>query len=422
MNAQISPAPPSAPPASTPAAAPPTPQELQAALDKAVIGLFQQKASSFLMTIYCAHEVLWDPACPTAKTTGKKLHFNPTWFMGLTERSRISLIAHEMWHVAYMHTDPAVWQFRDPRTLNQAMDHVINLMLLDHGYHFDMDGCYDARFKDMTTDQVYNVLMNEKGAQPPQCSGTGAGQGGGPGGASAPPDGAPGPDLPWGQDVEAGTAADAADVVSTVIRAVTMARMNKQAGDLPGELLTKIDELLNPKLPWDVLLRRWLNQVSREGYSWQRPNRRYQHHGMYLPAKMGDEGLDHLMWAMDSSGSMSDEQLKVLNSEVADVKARYNPTMMTLCCFDTKVRKVWSVDDNTEFSGLDFHGRGGTSMTDVWRLAEEKRPTALVVLSDMECNIPASPPAGNIPVLWVCFDNPGWQPPFGSVIHLDTAA
>lgn len=386
-----------------------TEQELQSALDKAVLGLLQGKASSFLTAIYCAHEVVFEK-CGTAFTTGKKLALDPDWFMGLTERSRVSLLAHEMWHPAYMHTDPQMWANRDPQELNRAMDHVINLMLLDHGYHFDMPGCYDARFKDHTTDQVYNILMNEKaerdaGNPPPPCNG---GQGG-----------SAGDPLPFGADVQPGTADDASDVLNTVLRAVTLAQMNGQAGDIPGELLSRIDALLNPKLPWDVLLRRWFNQISREGYSWQQPNRRYRSMDMYLPSRMGEEGLDHLMFAMDSSGSMSDEQLKVLNTEVHDVKARFNPKDMTLVNFDMKVRNEWNIDEYTDFTTLDFEGRGGTSLRDVWRRVAEVQPTALVVLSDLDCEM--LPPPGNIPVLWICFDNPKKTVPYGTIIHLDSS-
>ena len=396
-----------------------TEKELQAALDKAVLGLLQGKCSSFLTAIYCAHQVVFEN-CKTAYTTGNKLALDPDWFMGLTDRSKVSLLAHEMWHVAYMHTDPAVWHSRDRRTLNQAMDHVINLMLIDHGYHFDMPGCYDARFKDMTTDQVYNVLMNEKQNAPPQsCAGTGQGSGSGPGGGPSGPPGSPDDDLPFGEDVQPGTAQEASDALNTVLRAVTLARMNNQAGDLPGEFLSKIDELLSPTLPWEVLLRRWFNQISREGYTWQRPNRRYTPHGMYLPTRAGEEGLDHLMFAMDSSGSMTDAQLQVLNTEVFDVKARFNPREMTLVNFDTSIRNEWYIDEDNNFTTLDFKGRGGTDLQDVWRRTKELKPTALVVLSDMYCDIPERP--GQTPVLWVCFDNPSWVPPYGTVIHLDTS-
>lgn len=387
-----------------------TPEELQAALDKAVMGLLRGKASSFLTAIYCAHEVVFEK-CGTAFTTGKKLALDPDWFMGLTEDSRVFLLAHECWHVAWMHTDPATWVGREHRTLNKAMDHVINLMLLDHGYTFVGDGCFDARFKDHTTDQVYNVLMNEKaeqeaaGCPPTPCNGGDGGTG-------------PSADMPFGQDVQAGTAAEAADTLNTVLRAVTLAQMSKQAGDLPGELLTRIDNLLNPRLPWNVLVRRWLNQVSRQGYSWKRPNRRYQALDMYLPDIHGEEGLDHLMFAMDASGSMDDGQLQVLNTEVYDVKTRFNPKNMTLLSFDTKVRQVWEIDEDTDFTTLDFEGRGGTSLHPVWEYAKKRKPTALVVLSDLFCEIP--PELKGIPVLWICLDNPQAKVPYGTLVHLDS--
>lgn len=382
--------------------------DLQRMLDKMVLGLFQAKSSVFLSSLYCSMRFHWDTDIPTACTDGLDLRANPTWFESLSEAMRVTVLAHELWHVAYMHMMRI--GTRDPQLWNMAADHAINLMLLNHGFHFDnfpaghlkageRMGLADWQFDGMSAEEIYDRLLS-------QCSPI---------------------ELPFGSDFQAPPGPDGeetpgapdplvqAQVLAAVVRAQTMAEMSKQAGELPGDLKEMIQALLKPKLPWESLLHRWLTEKSEEGYRWERPHRRYE--DMYLPSPGGQVGLSHIMWAIDTSFSMSPRNLQIINSEIVSAKEQFAPEQMTLVSFDTEIHDHWDITGDDELGTLTFGGRGGTDMHPVFELAQKEMPQALIMFSDMECQIP--PEIVGVEVLWVCFDDPSWQPPYGSVVHVD---
>src|SRR5690606_2171053 len=69
-------------------------------------------------------------------------------------------------------------------------------------------------------------------------------------------------------------------------RAYVEAQIAKQADSIPGVLLRSIRDLMDPKLPWNRILQRYLLQRKRTEYLFNRPNRRYypEH---YLPSPDG---------------------------------------------------------------------------------------------------------------------------------------
>ncbi len=394
------------------------PQEM---LDKAVLGLFVtptgvNRPSTFLATLYCSLKQAWREDIPTALVTGDLDFFiNPNWFSTLSPAMRETVLAHEVWHVALMHIDPARMGNRCPDKWNEACDHAINLMLEEHGFTFDKFppghpmagqemGLKDPRFRGMSVEEIYEILEAEGGE----------------------------PFLPFGNDFQPGstnqdpdgkpqslTSTQIANVTSAIVRAATLSQMNpREAGSLPGWLTTMIDKLLNPRLPWDALLRRWLTERSTYGVSWRRPSRRFQ--DIYMPGRTGQEGLAHLRWYIDCSGSVTDDQLKVYNSEVAGAKATHNPELMTVTSFDTCLRDTWQFSQDQNLTGLEFHGRGGTCLKEVFEDIRKHRPSAAIIISDLDTEIPPHNPG--IPILWICVDNPKKTVPYGTIIHLDSKA
>lgn len=376
--------------------------ENQRTLDKTVLGLFQGHASTFLTTLYCSLKFSWDEGIPTACTNGIFLKINPTWFSTLSEKMRVTLLAHELWHVAYMHM--ARVGERDSKIWNMATDYAINRMLVLAGFYFDNNpttggliGLHSDAYDGMSAEQIYEKLIED----------------------------ATEIELPFGEDFTAEenqeklSPADLAQVMANVVRANTASQMNAQeAGRLPGDFTEMLAGLLNPKLPWESMLRRWLTERSEVGYNWRKPNRRYQ--DMYLPSRGGEEGLAHLLWALDVSGSVTLNQLKIFNSELRGAKEAYSPERMTVVTFDTEIQNQWEFTGGDEIEGLTITGRGGTNMEEVFAIARKLRPSAMVIFSDMFCVIPEEIPG--IPVVWLCYDNSSWSPPYGDVIHVDSTS
>lgn len=364
--------------------------ELQRMLDQTVLGLFQGKCSAFLSSLYCSLKFKWDESIPTGCTDGIKLSINPTWFATLSKEMRVTLLAHELWHVAYMHMmrlDGRIHSY-----WNMAADHAINLMMKEHGYVFDISHLADPKYTGMSAEQIYDDLVDGM------------------------------IDLPFGKDFKEPTETEiknsiSHEVVANIVRAMTVAKMTGGSGwsDMPGGLITEIDTLLNPKLPWEVLLQKWLNERSDCGSNWSRRNRRYGH--VYLPSRGSQDGLEHLMFALDCSCSVTNEQLQLFNSELKGAKEAHNPERMTVVSFDTEIQDEWEFDSSHEINGLTFHGRGGTDLHALYARAKQLVPSALVIFSDLEVEIPPDP---GIPIVWICLDRPHTTVPYGTLIHVDS--
>ena len=390
------------------------PEGLQPLLDSAVLGLFRAPPSGaktapsvFLTTLYTSLQIIWDDSIQTAATNGLKLWINPIFFRDhLNPLERVALLAHELWHVAFLHMERLA--DRCPDKWNQAADHAINLMLKEYGYAVGSSWLADPQFTGMSADQIYDLLDKNPGLCMPNPQA---------GDIVMPGDGEGGND----HEADGGMTQDQLkEVFANVVRAATMSKMSGDPpGSMPGDLETKIDSLLNPRLPWHVLLRRWFQEIGQPHFTWRTPNRRHLANDMYLPGLLNDDdGLSHILWACDSSGSVTDHQLKVMNSEIRGVQQRFNPERMTLMVFDTRVNTVEEFNREEAIPPMTFVGRGGTNLADLWEHTKKLKPKALVVFSDLECHIP--PPIPGIPVLWVCLDNPTRKVPYGQVVHVDS--
>ena len=389
--------------------------ELRDVLDRAKIGLLMTKNSVFLSTVLFSLKQCWTQAIPTAGVTPQlDLFINPDFFLGLSKDERIALLAHEAWHLALKH--PMRCGQRDHDTYNRAADYVINLVLQKAGYTIPKGGLLDHRYEDMSTEDVYTILDKERQQGRPQTplpmsdllpgnggtggSGSGAGQGQNQGQQS-------------GLTPEQLAAAER-KVDDILVKANTRTRMmNSEPGHLPGELEVHLDKLLHPVIPWQALLQRYLQDLCKNDYSTRKFNKRYfpEH---YLPS-LSSTGLEQIAIAMDTSGSISDAQIQPFVSEMAFIKDTYQPAVLYLLDFDTKIKQVRELSPSDRVEDQQFSGRGGTRIGPVLDWARETQPKLLLVFTDGEFSFPPDCDPG-IPVLWVIHSAQKFDPPFGEVV------
>ena len=370
-------------------------QELEQLLNKTKLHLFMSKGAGFLGTILCKTNFIWtdkigDHDNPTAAVDGLNLYWNPDFFLRIDPETRVTVLAHELWHIALLHIIRG--KGFDPETYNIAADHVINLMLKEHGYYMGGFPYYmDPMFTGWATDDIYNYLIINP---PPPC-----------------------PDMVLGGDIKPFPKDDQLEdsmMIETIISAAQVARMTGSAGDIPGEVTMVLESFLRPKLPWKNILHNYFNEMVDEEYSYKKPNRRYQ--DMILPGLVGLSGLEHLMFAVDVSGSITDDQILRTNSEVNFIKNEFDPEKLTLVTFDTKIRDIYVFEKDDPFEKLLITGRGGTDLYDILDYAKKQRPSALVILSDLYVHIPEEDP--ELPIIWICVGNPDVEVPYGKLIHL----
>lgn len=367
----------------------PTEQELNKLLDKVKVDVFKGSNAAFLASILCSLEFVWDWDRPnTVGTDGVKLYWGPADFMRCTPGERKSTLFHELWHVALLHflrkgkRDHGVW--------NIACDYRINNNLRTDRYEVPNTWVVDPSLDDdgiMAEEQIYEQLMQNA---------------------------IPMPTNPMG-DMKQAQAIDVNKAVSAVVRAVQVAEMTGQAGNLPGVIKETLNAFLQPVLPWRTILHQWATDLQDEDYSWQKRNRRHQE--FYMPSLVDQEGrLEHLVFFLDTSASITNPQVKRCVSEVKFIQEKLQPAKLTLVQFDTVIQHEREFMAGELLETLEIHGRGGTSLKPVREWIEEHQPTAAIVLSDLECT-PMQPLTHEIPLLWAKLpSNHSHTPSFGKVI------
>ena len=368
------------------------------ALNKAKVGIMSRHNSVFISTVLFNLKFSWDNSIPTACTNGAELKVNEDFFMALEPKERIGLLAHEAWHVAFDHM--ARMENKDHTRFNKAADHVINLMLLDAGYAIPAGGLHDPQYKGMSADEVYRLLPEE-----PQ---DGSGQA--PGGT--------GMDIvPYSEG--AGDPVEKQEEVSNIISsaATASASAGEDAGELPGDVTRLLKELHAPKLNWRTILANYMSEYAKEDYSYTKPNRRYAPE-FYLPS-MYSESLSEICVAVDTSGSVSDEEFSAFLTEIREIKENMQPKKTTIIDFDTSVKNVYELTADQGIDDVVFNGYGGTRLAPVFEHYKEEKPTVLIVFSDLYCTAMEDDPG--YPVIWVVVNNPGAHVNFGDKIDYDTS-
>jgi predicted metal-dependent peptidase len=388
-------------------------QELDRELDKVKTEVFLDKKrgdhAAFLAPLMCSLEFEWSQRRGTAWTDGKSLGWNPEFFRAIGRPGRVTVLMHELWHVGYM--DPMNCGRRNPRKWNRACDHRINLQLEAEGYDFStlaaagFPGLKDPQYKGLSAEEIYELLPDEPEDNTYVVSGDGD---------VSQVDGD-------GDLIPVDDPALKAEIVNKVVSAIQQAEMSGApgAGNMPGSIRQAVERFLKPRLPWHLLLNRFFTALTEEDYTWARPNRR--HTEAYLPSREDSaEGLEHLAYYRDISGSITHRQEQRFNSEVKHIKETFRPKLLTLVDFHHEIvgEKVFGEDD--PFEKLPIRENGGTDFDPVRTDILERRPTAAVIFTDLQAR-PMDPfPKGvRIPVIWVNVGDEALGVAEGEVIHFE---
>ena len=359
-------------------------EDLQRALDKAKIALMSKPDSAFFTTVCFSLKHVWDNTIPTAATNGTTIKFNPDFFMDLNVEERVFLLLHESMHVAYLHMERVME--RNRAKWNVAADHVINLLLIDRGFKMPKKGSANPDYKDLSTEEVYKLLPEQKESE---C------------------------DL----DIEPGEG-DPTELRQSVedilVRAEIQSRMqNDKAGSIPGDIQIFLNGLLKPKLPWNRILQKFLYSTAKSDYSFRKPNRR--HFPEYYLPSLHSESLVDLAIAVDISGSVSDEQFKRFISEIHSIFKMMKPEKISLIQFDTRIQSIDQIHNLHELSKVKFIGRGGTEIVPVIDWVNKNKPQVFLTFTDGEFRFKNA--ETKVQSIWLIHENPKFEAPFGRVIH-----
>ena len=102
--------------------------------------------------------------CPTMATDGYHIFYNPAWVARLTTESCTGVIAHEVLHAVLGHADRRGG--RHALIWNMAADYAINLLVVEQGFTLPEGGLLERRFRGMTTEDIYEALIQRSGGAP----------------------------------------------------------------------------------------------------------------------------------------------------------------------------------------------------------------------------------------------------------------
>jgi len=227
----------------------------------------------------------------------------------------------------------------------------------------------------------------EPSEEPGKGSGTGGesspeaagepGEAGEPGGTSGDPGGC-------GEVLDAADEpAGLSDADSTWERVLRQAAsLAAKRGNAPGHVTREIERADKPPQDWRETLRAYFDQgaVSRE--TWSRPNRRFAGGGLYLPGRER-EGINRIVFLIDTSGSMDDIALGCIETETRAALDEGIIDEAVVVYGDTRVTKVDTYRNGDEIE-FDPRGGGGTVLKPLFDYVRDEieDPTLIVCFTD----------------------------------------
>lgn len=408
--------------------------------------------------------------CTTTATDARKFYYNPEFIDALSMSQTQFMLAHEALHCALSHF--ARRQHRVQHRWDLACDYAINPLLIEDGLTPPPNCQIMPEFLGMTAEEIYPLIdenddtetidqhlfdqENESGggqqgdapqkpnnAQQPSGQGEDSGQ-------NEDRQGTQGqqPNDPQSQDRDGkGAQPQPADnrgtqpsdasgqqegrgesapppltseerqtlEVQWQQRLAGAAQQAMQAGKMGGSMGRLVDHLLQPQLPWRMLLARYMTALARDDFSYMRPSRR---EGTAILPSLKSSQVQ-IVVAVDTSGSIRSKEMDEFLSEVSALKGQMRARVTLLAC-DSEMAEgaPWVFEPWEEFRcPAKIQGGGGTDFRPVfqWLQDQDQTPELLVYFTDAQGQFPQHEP--NFPVIWLV---KGKEPvPWGQRIQLN---
>lgn len=401
------------------------------------------------------------PIVDTMGTDGRHIWWDEEFVDKCSVLEVVGVIAHEILHVVFMHMLRR--GIRDPLIWNIACDYAINHIVIEAGLTLPSDALMEPKYKGWLVDAIYDDLIKkgeelkkrrrlgrpceegEPGNRPgnskgPKVPSEGKGdqpgnkpsdekgdQPGGSGGGK-PQDGKGDGKTPlWGTVMEPrnddGTPMSDADKVELQeeikIKIVQAATAAKSIGKLPVALEGLVKAVGKPTVDWRAYIQDWVSGKTPDNYTWKRPNKKML--GLYnlITPSMQFNGAGIGVISIDTSGSVSNEELVKYVTEVMGVVEICNPEKVYIMQHDVVVHNVDVWEQGDDFSHLKITHRGGTCITPSFKKAAkfDEQINWMICFTDMGINdFPLARNAPDFPVLWAA-TGPDIAP-FGTYISL----
>lgn len=413
-----------------------TEQEMHRMVTDAIGKIILDTRFQFLSPIIVSLEVRLNTGVTEIAATDGVSLFIENGFFSYPPEQRISILVHEALHVFLMHTlrgkdrIPEVWNIAGDYVVNDNVVNTFNLPLPN-------GGLYNPEFLYWSAEQVYALIMSTMPperrkqlgeGQPPITEGginipPGAGQNKSeqqPTGTGNPTGGSGKTEKPAGNggkvpifkpdDVMPTPPGQEGEVIDRIHKGFTGGY-----GSIPDTFREYMSGLLQPKVPWEEVLREFMLEKVKEDYRFGPFRRGHISREIYLPTLDTEEA--HMVIAIDTSGSISGEQLQMFLSETDSIASNGHISGIVVLATDIP---YWQF----EFPPMPSVGEikshlqtGGTAFGPTFEGVEKKFPgviNGLVYFTDGEPNESADGwgKEPDFPVLWA-LTNGDIEVPYG---------
>ena len=328
-----------------------------------------------------------ETACVRKRGINCELVINPEYWETQDNIQQLNLIQHEIYHIVFQHMFMTPF-FKNHEVLNVAADCEVNSYLQNLDDTWIVPSMFNAEPK-LGTKTYYDIIISQT---PPLIPQGGGGDNGSNGLPNTKDD-----HSSWGKEFQECSDAEKQLIQNQINSQIKTAAEQtiKMRGTIPAEMQAIVDELFKPKprvFDWKAYFRRMLGSIYDINI---KKTRRKE--SIRFP---GAAGIKHkkkvsILVAVDTSGSVNDEELKDFFSEITYIyKAGARITILECDA---------AISANYEYTGKwtgKVHGRGGTDFQPVidYYRKNMKDYAALVYFTDGECSIPNNVPRDTI---WV---------------------
>lgn len=348
-----------------------------------------------------------DLKCPTAYTDGKKICLSPKYMDSLSDSELEFVLMHELLHIVLKHCNRGI-NFNN-FLFNIACDIVVNSNILKSNnmdlnsitvkseggpsMHLAPTGEEGCKY---TAEEIYYMICKNPENQKFKSF-----------------------DIHdyWQQSEEKEWEERLVSTISAL----------KEAGnyknDIPLGALRQFNALVNPQINWRDVLKDFLSKEVCD-YSFTPPDRRFEGDFFMPDFNEVDEVLKlNLVFVIDTSGSISEEQLSAALTEIKSAINEANYLEGYVICLDAKLYQPTPINE-FDINTFDARGGGGTSFIKFFEKLDEVKSMMnnkldlIIFITDGLDDFPKEEASQNIPVLWI-INNDEVTPPWGLVARID---
>ena len=160
---------------------------------------------------------------------------------------------------------------------------------------------------------------------------------------------------------------------------------SRQAGRIPAGVVRALRELEEPVFNWRQYIKKDILGLRRREPSWMNPRRRAFDSGIILPGKK-KEKMYKIHISMDTSGSVTDQELNDFLSEIYGAARQLRNVEITIWTFDGAIHNVQTFTKNKihEIPKYKCYGNGGTDFMKNWDYMIENKiqPDIFIMFTD----------------------------------------